>query len=202
MCYDAPTSIGTFAFVSAITLFLWRRNGPSDRAIGLILLVLAAMQLLEFVIWTHQGPKNEAVNQAATTLIPVVLYSQPLLLALVLWLWKAGWFVEAYKYIFYGLVVCFPLFFAWMPSHFTQSTTGPGPTGHLAWPLRMNTIFVTLYNILMLFLVLTIQKIPVAVALTVGYAGSWLYYNTYYGQEWASMWCHAINLVGVVALFP
>ena len=200
MCYDAPTSIGTFAFVSAIALFLWRRNGPSDRAIGLILLVLAAMQLLEFVLWTHQD--TGLVNQTATTLIPVVLYSQPLLLALVLWLWKAGWFVEAYKYIFYGLVVCFPLFFAWMPSHFTQSTTGVGPTGHLAWPLRLNTVFVTIYNILMLFLVLTIQKLPVAIALAAGYVGSRFYYSTYYKQEWPSLWCHAINLVGVVALFP
>jgi len=200
MCYDAPTSIGTFAFVSAITLFLWRRNGPSDRAIGLILLLLAAMQLLEVVIWTHQdsGP----VNQAATTLIPLVLYSQPLLVALVLWLWKAGWFVEAYKYIFYGLLACFPFFLAWMPSLFTRSTTGLGPTGHLAWPLHRDSILVTIYNILMLFLVLTIQKIPVAIALTVGYIGSRFYYSTYYKQEWTSLWCHAINLVGVVALFP
>jgi hypothetical protein len=200
MCYDAPTSIGTFAFVSAIALFLWRRNGPSDRAIGLILLVLASMQLLEFVLWTHQdsGP----VNQAATTLIPVVLYSQPLLIALVLWLWKAGLFVEAYKYIFYGLVVCFPFFLAWMPSLFTNSVTGLGPSGHLTWPLRQDGVFVILYDILMLFLVLTIQKIPVAIALTAGYAGSWLYYRAYYGQEWASLWCHAINLVGVVALIP
>jgi hypothetical protein len=200
MCYDAPTSIATFAFMSAITLFLWRRNGPFDRAIGLILLVVAAMQLLEFVIWTHLGPNP--VNQAATTLIPVVLYSQPLLIALILWLWKAGWFVEAYKYIFYGLLVCLPVVFAWMPSHFTQSTTGVGPTGHLAWPLRMNTVFVTIYNILMLFLILTIQKIPVAAALTVSYIGSRFYYSTYYKQEWPSLWCHAINLVGVVALFP
>ena len=200
MCYDAPTSIGTFAFVSAITLFLWRRNGPCDRAIGLILLVLASMQLLEFVLWTHQD--TGLVNQTATTLIPLVLYSQPLLIALVLWLWKAGWFVEAYKYIFYGLLVGVPLFVACMPGFFTQSTTGPGPTGHLAWPLRQDNVFVILYNILMFFLVLTIQKIPVAVALAVGYAGSWLYYNTYYGQGWSSLWCHAINFVGLVALFP
>jgi len=200
MCYDAPTSIGTFAFVSAIALFLWRRNGPFDRAIGLILLLLAAMQLLEFVLWTHLGPNP--VNQTATTLIPVVLYSQPLLVALVLWLWKAGWFVEAYKYIFYGLLVGLPLFLAWMPSLFTNSVTGLGPSGHLTWPLRQDGVFVILYDILMLFLVLTIQKIPVAAALTVGYIGSRFYYSTYYKQEWPSLWCHAINLVGVVALFP
>ena len=200
MCYDAPTSIGTFAFVSAITLFLWRRNGPLDRAIGLILLVLASMQLLEFVLWTHQD--TGLVNQTATTLIPVVLYSQPLLIALVLWLWKAGWFVEAYKYIFYGLLAFLPLFLAWMPSLFTRSTTGLGPTGHLAWPLHMNSLFVTIYDILMLLLVLTIQKIPVAIALVAGYLGSRFYYSTYYKQEWASLWCHAINLMGVVALFP
>ena len=200
MCYDAPTSIGTFAFVAAIALFLWRRNGPSDRAIGLILMIIVLMQLIEFVLWTHQdsGP----VNQAATTLIPILLYSQPLLIALVLWVWKAGWFSEAYKYIFYGLLVGLPLFVAWMPSLFTQSSTGLGPTGHLAWPLRQDSNLINIYNILMLFLIITIQKIPVAIVFTLAYIGSCVYYSTYYKQEWKSMWCHAVNLVGLVALFP
>jgi len=201
MCYDAPTSLGTFAFVSAISLFLWRRNGPSDRAIGLILMIIVLMQLVEFVIWTHLGPEGEAVNKAATATIPLLLYFQPLLIALVLWLWKAGWFVEAYKYIFYGLLIGLPLFAWMMPSLFTQSTTGLGPIGHLAWPLDHDSVFVTIYNILMPLLVITIKKTPVAVALTAGYLGSWLYYRTYYGKEWSSMWCHAVNLVGLVALF-
>jgi len=199
MCYDAPTSIGTFAFMSAITLFLWRRNGPSDRAIGLILLLLAAMQLLEFVIWTHLGPNP--VNQAATTLIPILLYSQPLLLALILWIWKAGWFVEAYKYIFYGLVVGLPLFFWNLQSILTHPTTGVGPTGHLAWPVYYSRPFILLYDISLLFLFSTIKKVPVAAAITLAYIGSRVYYSTYYKQEWKSMWCHAMNFVGVVALF-
>jgi hypothetical protein len=201
MCYDAPTSVGTFALVSAIALFLWRRNGPSDRAIGLILLVLASMQLLEFVIWTHLD--GGQVNRAATTLIPILLYFQPLLIALVLWLWKAGRFVEAYKYIFYGLLGGLPLFLAWyMPQFMTGTNTGVGPTGHLTWPLRQDSGIEIFYHILMLFLILTIQKIPVAIVLAVGYGASWLYYKTQYEQEWSSMWCHAVNLVGLVALFP
>lgn len=199
MCYDAPTSIGTFAFVSAIALFLWRRNGPCDRAIGLILLVLAAMQLLEFVIWTHLGPNP--VNQAATTLIPILLYSQPLLLALILWIWKAGWFVELYKYIFYGLVACLPIFFLNLQSILTQSTTGVGPTGHLDWPVYYSNFYILLYDAVLLFLLSNIKKIPFAIAFVLAYIGSRVYYSTYYKQEWKSMWCHAMNFVGLVALF-
>ena len=89
-----------------------------------------------------------------------------------------------------------------MPTLFTQSTTGLGPAGHLAWPLLDDGIFLWLYNILMPLLVLTIHKVPVAIALTAGYGVSWLYYRTYYGKEWSSMWCHAINFVGLVALIP
>jgi len=203
MCYDAPTSIGTFAFVSAITLFLWRRNGPCDRAIGLILLVLASMQLLEFVIWTHQGPTDEAVNRAATTLIPILLYCQPLLFALILWIWKAGWFVELYKYIFYGLLACLPLFILYIPQILTRPVTHKGVQGHLEWPLSHNIRVIEIcYYILTSVLLITIKKIPVAIALLTGSIASSFYYETYYKQEWKSMWCHAINLIGVVALFP
>ena len=200
MCYDAPTSIGTFALVSAIALFLWRRNGPSDRAIGLILLVLASMQLLEFVIWTHLDAGG--VNRAATTLIPVVLYSQPLLIALVLWLWKAGRFVEAYKYIFYGLLVCAPFFALYMPQFMTGMNTGVGPTGHLTWPLSYSQVLLVIYNLLMPFLFLTLSKFPVNIAMAAGYIGSLVYYKIRYNEEWSSMWCHAVNLIGLVALFP
>jgi hypothetical protein len=202
MCYDAPTSIGTFAFVSAISLFLWRRNGPSDRAIGLILMILVLMQLLEFVLWTHRRAEDVAINQVATTLIPVLLYSQPLLIALVLWQWKAGWFVEAYKYIFYGLLACLPLFIWYLPNLMTAPVTDVGPAGHLAWPIHYQPFLLIAYHCLMAFLILTVKNIPVAIALMAGYGVSYRYYKTYYGKEWSSLWCHAINLVGLVALFP
>ena len=204
MCYDAPTSIGTFAFVSAISLFLWRRNGPSDRAIGLILMILVLMQLLEFVIWTHLGPTegDKTVNQVATTLIPVLLYSQPLLIALVLWQWKAGWFVEAYKYIFYGLLAASTLFVGILPHFMSATVTGVGPTGHLTWPLFYQPFLLAVYFLLMTFLFLTLSKVPVNMAFAAGYLGSLIYYRTYYEKEWSSLWCHAINLVGLVALFP
>jgi hypothetical protein len=200
MCYDAPTSIGTFALVSVIALFLWRRNGPSDRAIGLILMIFALMQLLEFVLWTHQD--SGSVNQAATTLIPVLLYSQSLLIALVLWVWKAGWFVEAYKYIFYGLLAGLPFFLWYLPHRMTAPSTGIGPRRHLAWPLSYQPFLFALYPILMSFLFLTFSKVFLGIILTTGYIGSWLYYRTYYGKEWSSMWCHAINFVGLIALIP
>jgi len=163
-------------------------------------MILVLMQLLEFVIWTHLGPNP--VNQAATTLIPVLLYSQPLLIALVLWQWKAGWFVEAYKYIFYGLLACVPLFIWYLPNLMTAPVTDVGPAGHLAWPIYYKPFLLMAYHCLMAFFILTVKNIPVAIALMAGYGISYVYYSTYYRKEWSSMWCHAINLVGLVALFP
>ena len=68
-------------------MFLWFRNKSSDRAIALIFLVISSMQLVEFVIWTHLGPTPE--NKAASALIPILLYTQPLLIALIMWIFKA-----------------------------------------------------------------------------------------------------------------
>jgi hypothetical protein len=96
MCYDAKTSLGTFGFVSLIAAYLWIRNGPSDRAIGLVLLVIASMQVAEFIIWTYLG--DTVQNRIASLSIPALLYLQPLLIALILLVFKAGLYPQIYTY--------------------------------------------------------------------------------------------------------
>lgn len=195
MCYNAQTSIGTFLFVGGISAFLWFRNRPIDRAIALILLVIVLMQLLEFVIWTHLGPTPE--NTLATQLIPFFLYAQPLLIALILWTFKAGVYTDSYKWITYGLCALLPLFLWNMPT----SITTVGPNGHLDWGIQYPPTFLFIYYSTLAYLFLTLKNSTMGITLFGGYFLSWMYYKKYYEREWASMWCHAVNGAALVAVF-
>ena len=196
MCYDAQTSISTFLFVGGISTFLWFRNHATDRAIALVLLVIVLMQLVEFVIWTHLGPTPE--NKIASSLIPILLYAQPLLIALILWVFKAGFHTDSYKWITIILAALFPFF----ACNISMDPTSVGPNGHLEWNIqKYPSTLLALYYSILAYLFLTMKHPFIGVALLGGYVGSWIYYRTYYEKEWSSMWCHAVNGVGVLALF-
>jgi len=192
MCHDAKTSIGTFLFVGGISLFLWFRNKSSDRAIALIFLVISSMQLVEFVIWTHLGPTPE--NKAASSLIPILLYTQPLLIALIMWIFKAGY--STYSYLVYGLLALFPIFL-W---NLSTSYTTVSSRGHLEWNHQYPYIFLIIYYSSMSYLFLTLKNSLAGLSLFGAYFGSWLYYKHYYDRDWSSMWCHAVNGAAFVAL--
>jgi len=204
MCYDAKTSIGTFGFVAFISLYLWQRNNSLDRAISLILLVVVAMQLLEFIIWTHLGETTE--NRIASVLIPVLLYLQPLLIALIMWIFKAGWYTESYKLIVYALVLCLPIlsivFYNMMKE---VQYTVPGPNGHLMWayPNKMTLdilIILIIYYGLLAYLFITLKNPILSVSFLAGYTLSWFYYKIYYGKEFGSLWCHSVNGIALLSL--
>lgn len=192
MCYDAKTSIGTFLFVGGISLFLWFRNKSSDRAIALILLVISSMQLLEFVIWTHLGPTPE--NKIASALIPILLYAQPLFIALIMWIFKAGYSTNSY--LVYGLLAFFPIFLWTISTSYTTVSS----TGHLEWNNQYPSFYLIIYYSSLLYLFLTLKNSFMGFTLFGAYIGSWLYYKYYYDRDWASMWCHAVNGAALVAL--
>jgi hypothetical protein len=205
MCYDAKTSIGTFGFVAFISLYLWQRNNSLDRAISLILLVVVAMQLLEFIIWTHLGETTE--NRIASVLIPVLLYLQPLLIALIMWIFKAGWYTESYKLIVYALVLCLPILSIVFYNMMKEAQyTMPGPNGHLMWayPNKMTLDILALliiYYGLLAYLFMTLKNPILSVSFLAGYTLSWFYYKIYYGKEFGSLWCHSVNGIALLSLF-
>jgi hypothetical protein len=123
---------------------------------------------------------------------------QPLLIALILWVFKAGFYTDSYKWITYALLAILP-FFAWNIS--TDPTT-VGPNGHLVWNIqKYPSILRLIYYSILSYLFLTMKHPFIGVALLGGYWLSWIYYKTYYEREWASMWCHTVNGVGALALF-
>lgn len=204
MCYDAKTSITTFGFVSVLSAYLWYRNGPQDRAIGLILFFIALMQLAEFILWTNLG--ENPINQAVSSIIPILLWSQPLFIAFVMWIFKAGWYTEAYKYIFYSMVALLPAWIYISTSSIKTPYTTVGPAGHLVWPYSTNdqsilrTLFLGIYFTALFFLCVTCKKLSIGIGLTAGYFISLLYYYYYYNQDISTLWCHAVNMVAIIAL--
>jgi len=195
MCYDAKTSIGTFVLVSGISLYLWNRNTSIDRPLALIFMVIVTMQLAEFLLWSFKE-----ANKYVTPLLPVILYSQPLLIALIMWIFKAGYFVESYKYITYGLLIALPFFILNLKSFLSAPITKLSPTNHLEWPLIEHDIPITIYYALLFYLFATLKRPFIAIALLTGYYVSWKYYKHYYKREWSSMWCHSVNMVALLSL--
>jgi hypothetical protein len=205
MCYDAKTSIGTFLFVSAAAVYLWMRNGTTDRAIGLILVSISFIQLAEFIIWTHLGPTPQ--NHLVSTLIPLLLYLQPVLISFIMWVFKAGLYPEFYKFVFYGSVAFSPIFLYYLSQMYKPATYSViGPKGHLIWPSNnfKSTLFgnisLAVYVFIILFMFATLKNRTLAMVFLLGYGISGLYYKLYYDRDWGSVWCHSSNAMTVAAL--
>jgi hypothetical protein len=162
------------------------------------------MQLLEFIVWTHLGETTE--NRIASVLIPILLYLQPLLIALIMWIFNAGWYTESYKLIVYSLLASIPLlaliFYNMMKE---VEYTKPGPNGHLIWAypktLTMDVKVISfLYYALLAYLFITLKNPILSASFLTGYTISWFYYKLYYEKEFSSLWCHAVNGIALVSL--
>jgi len=204
MCHDAKTSITTFGFVSILSVYLWYRNGPQDRVIGLLLFYVTLMQFVEFILWTNLG--ETPVNKAVSSIIPILLWSQPIFIAYIMWVFKGGWYTEAYKYIFYSMIALLP---AWI--YATTSTaktpyTTVGPAGYLIWPSTTADLSIlrfllnAVYLLTLCFLLVTLKKRSIGIALLAGYGISFIYYQYYYSCNAYSLWCHTVNIIAPIAL--
>jgi hypothetical protein len=200
MCYSAESSGGTFLFVCAIALLL---TVQGKTAIALILVVLASMQVLEYVIWT-QTPVCTPANYVASSLIPLLLALQPTLIALILWISKEAGSASQhiYRALFYFSAVAVVAVLGYMAMYPRPSCVTP-VKGHLNWDLedRFFIPFQVFYHIVMSALVLTIRPPLLGIGLFSVYAGSWVYYTLNYPETWSSLWCHGINAGAVLALF-
>ena len=200
MCYSAESSGGTFLFVCAVALLL---TVQGKTAIALILVVLASMQILEYVIWT-QTPACTPANYVASSLIPLLLALQPTLVALILWISKEGGSASQhiYRALFYFSAVAVVAVLSYMAMYPRPSCVKP-EKGHLKWDLdrRFLTAFQVFYYVVMSALVLTIRPPLLGIGLFAVYAGSYVYYTLNYPDTWSSLYCHAINAASVLALF-
>jgi hypothetical protein len=200
MCYSAESSGGTFLFVCAVALLLLTQG---KTAIALILVVLASMQVVEYVIWT-QTPACTPANYVASSLIPLLLALQPTLVALILWVSKEASFASPhiYRALFYCSAAAVVAVLGYMAMYPRPSCVTP-VKGNLHWDLedRFFTPFQVFYYVVMSVLVLTIRPPLLGIGLFAVYAGSCVYYKLNHPGTWPSLWCHGINAASVLALF-
>jgi len=203
MCYNAPVSFGTFFFALAICGILWIRNKGLDRPIGLILLVVALMQLVEGFLWLT--PDCTTQNKVLSSLIPLVLFLHPLLInAIVAW-FSAGWGI-GYGAIAIGFLCFLPFQLYRIIQQYGACITQDA-NGQLDWspvlgpttdPIGLLPTF--LYDIAMIYPFVTLKN-PFFGFLYGGLSlVSRIGLNTVYPRTWPSLWCHFINLLGVFAL--
>jgi len=200
MCYSAESSGGTFLLVCAVALLLMAQG---KTAIALIFLVLASMQVLEYVIWT-QLPACTTANYVASSLIPFILALQLFFIALILWCFKEAGFASPHLYraLFYGSSAAVVAALGYM-AMYPRPSCVTVENGHLKWDLepRFFTPFHLFYRAVMSVLILTIRPPLLGIGLFSVYAGSWFYYTSNYPETWPSLWCHGINAASVLALF-
>jgi len=211
MCYSPEVSIGTFGFVTALCIYAWIRNRGIDRTAALLFFVVVLMQLVEYFLWINQ--ECTPTNKVISSLVPILLYLQPLLFALISWKGNAG--IGVYTpYIFYGWLLAF------LPTLFYMNSIGlfnncilKGQNGHLKWNLKSfidiftqqsalgaSLIFPILYYISILYTFGTLKDTRLAlVFLGISFI-TFLTSIRFFKETWGSVWCHSVNGAAVFAL--
>ncbi len=204
MCYSPETSFGTFVFVLLISLYLWTKGNNVQRTLAISLLFISLMQLLEGFIWFNTNCTE--INKKLTSLIPVLLYLQPLIVLGAVYFFNTGFLSPLiYKSLIAIWFLSLPLFINWMKDGMGKCTT-VGPKGHLAWPFANSDdnshVFVSgLYNILLAIGFITLKTEWYGFFYVIMAAIGHIVSRTIYGHSWGSIWCHFVNILAIGALF-
>lgn len=199
MCYSAEVSLGTFVFVALGAIVLWQRNDTLDRPIGLLLLVVALMQLVEFFLWKNLdcGP----ANRFWTHMIPVALLLQPILSLWIVWQWKAGWGPYYKELLILTSAISVPVLAQFWRA--LNSCTKLDEYGHLVWPkdaYDISPLGTTLYTLVNSYINITLKD-PVYAGLMIAfYHLSDRQSQAMYPKSWPSVWCQFANFLMCIAL--
>lgn len=202
MCYNAPVSFGTFAFVTCICLFLLIRNRGIDRAISGILFVVVLMQLVEGFIWLN--PECNDANKQIASLIPILLVLQPILITLIIVVTNASRFQHFYLFPLLFLPAL-PFLYSYLNKFTGQCLQADCTTGHLDWSSVINvdntlTFPYLVYNVAMVVPIATLRNPLFAGVYLASSLLTRVFLEAKYKRAWASIWCHFVNILAVVAL--
>jgi len=191
MCIDSKTSLNYYILAVIGSLIIWIRDKGTDRPDSIFILTYSTMQLLEYFIWKsiENNPKQEQcdkTNQRITSIIPIVLFLQPLIHILV----RPISNVFAIPYI----LIILKLIFERNSNKFCST---PGPNGHLVW--RRNDEFLldnrpleSLLHLLGIFIpFFTVKPFSNVVPFFLLTTGSfiWSVINYSKTREFTTMWC-------------
>lgn len=198
MCYSATVSAGTFLFVGAVGLYLWKRNRGLDRPLGLILGAIALMQLLEWGLWLNL--ECGAVNKFITAVIPVYLALQPVLINWIVGAFDAGW---ANYYWEVGLVAAATI----VPYQIYKAVTEYGVCsrldtgGHIVWKnFSFGPAVSAIYYPAMLYPLLTLRNTTFSIIYSFFGLLSHQMFSGSGKESWPSLWCHFVNALAAFAV--
>ena len=204
MCYSPESSAGTFLFVAAICIFLWKRGGPLRHALAVILLFIALMQVVEFFLWLNTDCTQ--TNKNITYAIPVLLFLQPVIVLGSLLYFNVGLLPSIIYKVLLGIwIASLPLFIIWMKSGFNKCTK-VGQNGHLVWPSTIENSVEQewaqgIYNFMLVAGIGTLKTewygMFYVLMASIGYFQT----KQIYGHSWASVWCNFVNILALGALF-
>jgi hypothetical protein len=203
MCYSAEVSLGTFGFVFLLAAYLWQEGPIIKKAISLCLVIIASMQLVEFGLW--KAPDCGVANRVLTTLVPITLYLQPLLIHATIGYFNAGLLNKSvYLNVAKMLGVLFPFFLLFIAKDIGKCTTVDS-CGYLAWPaLKPDGSFFGMegiYHMLMIAGLGTLKNTTFSIFYLTLSAISYFVSKKYYRDSWGSVWCHFVNALAIGAVF-
>ncbi len=82
MCFSAPVSLAAFITGMTFSYLLYLDNDVSYKIIGLFFAYVVIMQLIEFLLWTHQY--CDLYNKSVSFVGMILNYTQPIVLGLLL----------------------------------------------------------------------------------------------------------------------
>jgi len=168
------------------------------------------MQLVEYFLWINQ--QCTSTNKAISSLVPILLYLQPLLFALISWKWNAG-FGHYTPYIFYGwLLALFPALLYMKSMGLFDHCIVKGCNGHLDWNIGSFTdiftekpqtvltlLFPVMYYATLLYVFGTLKDTKLAVLFLGISFVTFLTSIHIFKETWGSVWCHSVNGAAVLA---
>jgi len=169
------------------------------------------MQLVEYFLWINQ--QCTPTNKAISSLVPILLYVQPLLFALISWKMKAGFGIYT-PHMFYGwLLALIPALLYMKSIGLFDHCIVKGSNGHLDWKIgsftdifteKPQTVFTLLFPIcyyVSLFYVFGTLKDTRLAAIFMGVSSvSFLISTIQFKETWGSVWCNSVNGAAVLAL--
>lgn len=197
MCYDAKSSIQSFAFITVISGLLFYNGDKYDKHIALFLFVIIHMQLAEYFMWMDQ--ECNSMNKYATYYAFFVLLIQPLSV-----LWGGYYFktlnISFNSYIILTIVYGSLFLMKWfeyiqIPEKICSK---PNKTKHLEWDfvrkkISNEYIVFSVYFFCMTIPWLFMKNFKKGVLVFSLIALTFLYHFIFYKDDWRTLWCYSIK---------
>lgn len=192
MCIDQQSSLNSFIFSICCSCFLFFRNTQFDIRNASFIISFTTIQLLEYFIWKSIESNNSENNEYYTRLLPIVLFSQPLIQTYFSYTYTNSYTLLIFSYIFASIL----LYTIYTINDFNYNSV-KGPNNHLIWykidkKTNEKSIVIQRYFFGYIYLIgMGIGLYYTGNYLSLSYGiGSFLFIlNNYPEDEFSSMWC-------------